>query len=91
MAGMSPPGPFRCGSTTCSTNPPAAAASNALPPSSSIRCADWDASQWVEETIPKVPVRIGRVVNVTDPSCQQRCPGLDLARVVRKARGTPTQ
>ena len=63
-AGRSPPGPFRCGSTTCRTNPPATAASKALPPSSSIRCADCDASQWVDETIPKVPFRVGRVVNV---------------------------
>ena len=34
-AGRSPPGPFRCGSTTWSTNPAAQAASNALPPRSS--------------------------------------------------------
>ena len=34
-AGTSPPGPLRCGSTTCSTKPAAAAASNALPPRSS--------------------------------------------------------
>ena len=34
-AGRSPPGPFRCGSTTCSTKPAAHAASNALPPRSS--------------------------------------------------------
>ena len=31
-AGTSPPGPFRCGSTTCSVNPAATAASKALPP-----------------------------------------------------------
>ena len=35
MTGTSPPGPFRCGSTTWSTNPAATAASNALPPRSS--------------------------------------------------------
>ena len=32
MTGTSPPGPYRCGSTTCSTSPAATAASNALPP-----------------------------------------------------------
>ncbi len=64
IAGRSPPGPLRCGSTTCRTNPPAAAASKALPPSSSMRWAACEAIQWVEETIPKVPVRVGRVVKV---------------------------
>ena len=34
-AGTSPPGPFRCGSTTWSTKPVATAASNAFPPRSS--------------------------------------------------------
>ena len=65
MAGRSPPGPLRCGSTTCSTKPPATAASKALPPSSSIRCADCEASQWVDDTIPNVPERVGRVVNIS--------------------------
>ena len=32
MAGTSPPGPLRCGSTTCRTKPAATAASKALPP-----------------------------------------------------------
>ena len=54
-----------------------------------MRNADWDASQWVEETIPNVPVRVGRVVNVIPASCHQDARGLDLACVVRKARGTP--
>ena len=34
-SGRSPPGPFMCGSTTCSANPAATAASNAFPPRSS--------------------------------------------------------
>ena len=55
MAGTSPPGPLRCGSTTCRTNPAATAASNALPPSSRMRMADCDAIQCVDETIPNVP------------------------------------
>ena len=66
MAGTSPPGPFKCGSTTCSTNPAVAAASKALPPSSRIRIADWEASQCVDETIPNVPRRVGRVVKVIE-------------------------
>src|SRR4051794_3457237 len=59
--GRSPPGPFWCGSTICSTNPAAAAASNALPPRSSIRMPEAAASQWVAETMPKVPRSAGRV------------------------------
>src|SRR5690606_1886916 len=62
--GASPPAPFRCGSTTCSTNPPAAAASKALPPRSSTLMAVCEASQWVEEATPKVPVISGRVVKL---------------------------
>nr|BFD81749.1 hypothetical protein StreXyl84_11500 [Streptomyces sp. Xyl84] len=33
-----------------------------MPPPSSAAIADWEASQWVEDTIPKVPWRVGRVV-----------------------------
>ncbi len=55
MAGTSPPGPFRCGSTTCRTNPAVTAASKALPPRSRMPIAAWLASQWVEDTMPKVP------------------------------------
>ena len=62
-AGRSPPGPFRCGSTTCSVNPAATAASNALPPCSSTAIPAADASQCVEATMPKVPRSSGRVVN----------------------------
>ncbi len=64
IAGMSPPGPLRCGSTTCSTKPAATAASKALPPSSSSRMAACEAIQCVEETMPNVPSRVGRVVKV---------------------------
>ena len=62
-AGMSPKGPLRCGSTTFSTKPVAAAASKAVPPASSIFMPAAVAIQWVEVTIPKVPVSSGRVVN----------------------------
>ena len=41
MAGSSPPGPLRCGSTICSTKPAAHAASNALPPRSSTAMPVW--------------------------------------------------
>ena len=63
MTGTSPPGPFRCGSTTCSTKPVATAASKALPPCSSTAMPAADASQWVDATMPKVPASSGRVVN----------------------------
>ena len=73
--GRSPPGPFRCGSTTCSTKPPATAASKALPPFSSMLMATAEAIQWVELTTPKVPRISGRVVK----------PGILLASVARAA------
>src|SRR5215472_2058163 len=63
MAGMSPPGPFRCGSTTCRVNPAATAASKALPPRSSTAMPDALASQCVDATMPKLPCSSGRVVN----------------------------
>ena len=62
--GTSPPGPLRCGSTTCSAKPAATAASNALPPRSSTAIPAADASQCVEATMPKVPLSSGRVVNI---------------------------
>src|ERR1041384_6823198 len=62
MTGTSPPGPFRCGSTTCSVNAVAQAASNALPPRSRIPIPTAVAIQWVEVTTPKVPSISGRVV-----------------------------
>ena len=63
MTGASPPSPFMCGSTTCSTRPAATAASNAVPPASSTAIPDAVASQWVEATMPKLPASCGRVVN----------------------------
>src|SRR5215475_4089630 len=61
--GTSPPGPLRCGSTTCSVNAVATAASKALPPLSSVAMPTAVAIQWVEATAPKVPSISGRVVN----------------------------
>src|SRR5260221_4299107 len=80
---MSPPGPFRCGSQTCSMNPAAAAASNALPPRSSTPMATLDASQCVLATIPKLPISSGRVVK---PAISVSGSGADLER-----RGQPAQ
>src|SRR5699024_6913398 len=60
-AGRSPPGPLRCGSTTCNTNPALTAASTALPPRSSTDIAVCEASQCVLAAIPNVPVNSGRV------------------------------
>src|SRR5512143_4347353 len=63
MIGTSPPGPFRCGSTTCSVNAVATPASNALPPFSRVAIPTAVAIQWVDVTTPKVPSISGRVVN----------------------------
>src|SRR6202795_4091158 len=63
MIGTSPPGPFRCGSTTCSVNAVATPASKALPPFSSVAIPTAVAIQWVEVTTPKVPSISGLVVN----------------------------
>ena len=38
------------------------AASNAFPPASSSAIADWEASQWVDDAIPKEPRRVGRAL-----------------------------
>jgi len=62
-ADTSPPGPFRCGSTTWRTNPVATAASKAFPPRSSTDIPAAEASQCVDATIPKVPRSSGLVVN----------------------------
>ena len=62
MTGTSPPGPLRCGSTTCSVNAVATPASKALPPFSSIAMPTAVAIQWVEVTTPNVPSISGRVV-----------------------------
>src|SRR6476660_8507759 len=63
MTGTSPPGPFRCGSTTCRVNAVATAASKALPPFSRVAMPTAVAIQWVDVTTPKVPSISGRVVN----------------------------
>src|ERR1700704_3971646 len=63
IIGTSPPGPFKCGSTTCSVNAVATPASNALPPFSSVAIPTAVAIQWVDVTTPKVPSISGRVVN----------------------------
>src|SRR6476661_6629520 len=63
MIGTSPPGPFRCGSTTCSVKAVATPASKALPPFSSVAIPTAVAIQWVDATTPKVPSISGRVVN----------------------------
>src|SRR5271157_2288663 len=63
MIGTSPPGPLRCGSTTCSVKAVATPASNALPPFSRVAIPTAVAIQWVEVTTPKVPSISGLVVN----------------------------
>src|SRR5947209_2764875 len=63
MTGTSPPGPFRCGSTTCSVKAVATPASKALPPFSSAAIPTAVAIQWVEVTTPNVPSISGLVVN----------------------------
>ena len=62
MTGTSPPGPFKCGSTTCSVKAVATAASKALPPFSNTLMPMAVAIQCVEVTTPKVPSISGRVV-----------------------------
>src|ERR1700722_9550618 len=62
MIGTSPPGPFRCGSTTCNVKAVATAASKALPPFSRMPMPTAVAIQWVEVTTPNVPSISGRVV-----------------------------
>src|SRR5215510_10440747 len=79
MMGTSPPGPFRCGSTTCSTKPAATAASNAFPPFSSTAIPAAEASQWVDATMPNVPASCGRVVKL-DPCGIMRTPHAGPAR-----------
>src|ERR1700704_3738674 len=63
MIGTSPPGPFKCGSTTCKVNAVATPASKALPPFSRMLIPTAVAIQCVEVTTPKVPSISGRVVN----------------------------
>src|SRR5664279_4050834 len=63
ITGTSPPGPLRCGSTTCRVNAVATPASNALPPFSSVAMPTAVAIQCVEVTTPNVPSISGLVVN----------------------------
>src|SRR5450631_4417517 len=63
MIGTSPPGPLRCGSTTCKVKAVATPASNALPPFSRVAIPTAVAIQWVEVTTPNVPSISGLVVN----------------------------
>src|SRR5438128_8835566 len=76
MTGTSPPGPLRCGSTTCKVKAVATAASNALPPFSRIAMPMAVAIQWVEATTPKVPSISGRVVKGFGLTLLMRDPGL---------------
>src|ERR1700693_6336767 len=62
ITGTSPPGPLRCGSTTCKVNAVATAASKALPPVSSVAMPTAVAIQWADVTKPNVPSISGRVV-----------------------------
>src|ERR1700710_515073 len=63
ITGTSPPGPLRCGSTTCSVDAGATTASKAVPPVARVAMPTAVAIQWVEVTTPKVPSISGRVVN----------------------------
>src|SRR5471032_1008889 len=62
ITGTSPPGPLRCGSTTCRVKAVATAASKALPPFSSVPMPTAVAIQCVDVTTPNVPSISGRVV-----------------------------
>ncbi len=63
ITGTSPPGPHRCGSTTCRVKAMATPASKALPPRSRMPMPTAVPIQCVEATTPKVPSISGRVVN----------------------------
>ena len=63
ITGTSPPGPHRCGSTTCSVKAVAMPASKALPPRSRMPMPTAVPIQCVEATTPNVPSISGRVVN----------------------------
>src|SRR5881409_4106622 len=76
ITGTSPPGPLRCGSTTCKVNAVATAASKALPPFSSVAIPTAVAIQWVEVTTPNVPSISGRVVNGLGLTKFMQVPGL---------------
>src|ERR1700738_2776365 len=63
MIGTSPPGPFRCGSTTCNVKAVATPASKALPPFSSVAIPTAGAIQGGGVQAPNVPSISGLVVN----------------------------
>src|SRR6201996_4587392 len=63
MIGTSPPGPFRCGSTSCRVKAGGTPGRKALPPFARIPTPTAVAIQFVEVTTPNVPSISGRVVN----------------------------
>ena len=63
MTGTSPPGPFRCGSTTCKHEPGRGGGVEGVAALSRTAIPAAEASQWVEATIPNVPASSGLVVN----------------------------
>ena len=80
--GMSPPGPFWCGSSTWRQKPTATAASKALPPRSSTLMPTAEPIQCVDETTPKVPWISGRVVKIGSKETSY----LDAAVITRSDR-----
>src|SRR3954463_273880 len=74
MIGTSPPGPLRCGSTTCNGKAGATPASKALPPFSRVAIPTAVAIQCVEVTTPNVPSISGRVVNGSGLMLLIECP-----------------
>ena len=91
MIGTSPPGPFRCGSTTCSVKAVATPASNALPPFSRMPIPTAVAIQWVEVTTPNVPSISGLVVNGSGLMLLMgiHCYGLDVGGALDHSRDAP--
>ena len=75
IAGTSPPGPHRCGSTTCSVKAVATPASKALPPRSRMPMPTAVPIQWVDATTPKVPSISGLVVNGPGLMLDMGCSG----------------
>src|ERR1700733_9770656 len=83
MIGTSPPGPFRCGSTTCKVKAVATPASNALPPFSRMPMPTAVAIQWVEVTTPNMPSISGRVVKGSGLILLMDARGLAFLRIMR--------
>src|ERR1700685_2351926 len=73
MTGTSPPGPLRCGSTTCSVNAAAPPTPKQLPPLPRLPMPTAVAIQWVVVTTPKVPSISGRVVKVFGLMLVMKC------------------